>query len=35
MPHICRHCQAIGGIAGQSSSAVGIGQFYYKIKAIE
>ena len=31
IPHIAWHCQAIWGMARQSNSAVGIGQFGYEI----
>ena len=29
--HTCEHCQAIWGMTGQSSSAVGIDQYCYRI----
>ena len=29
--HTCRQCQAIQGMVGWPSSAVGMGRFYYRI----
>ena len=33
--YTCGHCEAIWGMTGQSSLAVGIGQFCYRIIIIE